>query len=207
MKEHPILFSGEMVRAILSGQKTQTRRPVKLDLDNCYDTVTPTGIARHPYCQQTIIRDFKCPHGQPGDRLWVRETIRKMPGRGNAPVYRADIPDDVAKDFIWTPSIHMPRGASRITLEVVSVRVERLQDITEADAQAEGVERINLTDGILHGVPLHPVFGVPKVHPYTSTYKDAFQAAWDTIYGSSLKTPRLWSSENSWVWVIEFKKV
>lgn len=143
MKERPILFSGPMVRAILEGRKTQTRRRVK-GVDDLYVGVEDGKVWQMDEYGDT--HDVPCPFGVPGDRLWVRETWC----RGRAFVfYRADCPgegkpseytDEWNAPFVdrWHPSIHMPRSASRITLEVVSVRVERLADISDADAKAEG---------------------------------------------------------------------
>ena len=178
MAERPILFSGPMVRALLTGTKTQTRRVAKEfagrdDLD-------------------AILRRFPeqsgCPYGQPGDRLWVREAHwwfkdEHDPVTGYFPPkltiedveYRAD-GDDGRK--VWRPSIHMPRWASRITLEITGVRVERLQDISEADAVAEGV----YTD------PACPAY-------------DGYRTLWDQINGSGS-----WDL-NPWVWVVEFRQV
>ena len=143
MKEYPIPFKGEMVRAILDGRKTVTRRVMKsqpnLDCDKITDVVGGFVDADG--------KEFKSKYGKPGDRLWVKETW----GRGSENnvchpsdemlLYRATDPgwDDNDTGFTWKPSIHMPRWASRITLEVVSVRVERLQDVTEEDAKREGV--------------------------------------------------------------------
>lgn len=126
MKERPILFSGPMVRAILDGRKTQTRRVVKPRQGMLDDW---TGLP--------------CPYGKPGDRLWVRETCYFEQPHGEV-IYRADPGSEKALDpeftgLRWRPSIHMPRWASRITLEIVNVRVERLQDIRVDDARAEGV--------------------------------------------------------------------
>ena len=116
-KERPIIFSGPMIRAILEGRKTQTRRIVK---PNCLSKLSP--------------------YGRTGDRLWVRETWGHNP-EGPGYVYRSDGDFDMKfHGDRWRPSIHMPRWASRITLEVTGVRVERLQDINEEDALAEGVE-------------------------------------------------------------------
>jgi len=139
MKERPILFSAPMVRAILEGRKTQTRRVVKMrdcggrvgwfgsDIDDVEWVVNAatrgTGVS---------------PYGKPGDRLWVRETFARSMGKGY--LYRATDGDLGPYHATgWKPSIHMPRIASRILLEVVSVRVERLNNISEADAVAEGV--------------------------------------------------------------------
>jgi hypothetical protein len=134
MKERPILFSGPMVRAILEGRKTQTRRIVKPQ---------PLCIASGEW----IMNGSACKYGKPGDRLWVRETWW-------AP--RDDVRGEYKREYIkyaatldgmgqptWKPSIHMPRWASRINLEVVSVRVERLQNISEEDARAEGIWQPN----------------------------------------------------------------
>ena len=132
-----------MVRAILNGQKTQTRRVVKrvppeMDFygigDGFADFYVPNGYSH---------TQINCPFGQVGDRLWVRETFGHLQDEDGAGyVYRANIQDDTEEDFIrqpWKPSIFMPIRASRILLEITDIRVERLQDITEADAIAEGI--------------------------------------------------------------------
>lgn len=134
MRERPILFKGDMVRAILAGTKTQTRRPVKLKVgnDNRFDIPGKRTVMN---INDPRAVEF-CPFGQPGDRLWVRETWHSE--RATHPVfafYRADGDDG---KLIWRPSIHMPRWACRLVLEIVSVRVECVGDITEADAKAEG---------------------------------------------------------------------
>lgn len=123
VKERPILFSGPMVKAILAGKKTQTRRLVKAPRGS---EPSHAGV------------DFGCPYGQLFDRLWVRESWQcNHADQDRSKVnYRADGRDRL----LWTPSIHMPRWASRITLEVTDVRVQRLQDISEEDAKAEGAE-------------------------------------------------------------------
>lgn len=154
VKERPILFSGAMVRAILDGRKTQTRRVVKLPetVSNGYGFDHSTG---HIFCHNDYLppdcqvvpphyepldpRDLPCPYGEPGDRLWVRETFGLVTGNGVRVVYRADAeqpprigyPDDPITDMKWTPSIYMRRQHSRITLEVTGIRVERLREITE----------------------------------------------------------------------------
>jgi hypothetical protein len=176
--ERPILFSAPMVRAILSGTKTQTRRVVKgmALLWLRPDGFTPEFTA--------LPENGLCPYGQPGDRLWVREAWRAWP---DGVAYRADISDADLADAVhapWRPSIHMHRAASRITLEITAVRVERLQDISEADAKAEGVTR-----------------PVPMLDDDPSTYVDAFGDLWASING-----PGSWDS-NPWVWVIEFRRV
>src|SRR3989304_7157316 len=124
MKEHSIIFSGEMVRAILEGRKTQTRRVVsqkhmgRMEIDTLKFSKSDYSI---------------CPYGQPGDYLWVRETWSHYKG---GYFYRAD---EEHYDVAWKPSIHMPREASRLTLESIKVRAARLQNIIEEDAMAEGV--------------------------------------------------------------------
>lgn len=200
MKEKPIIFNSEMVRAILDGRKTQTRRVIKpqfFDLTGSDDF----GI-------MTVDNDWnkkyiKCPYGQPGDRLWVREKFRvERPFTGdvdydfthqNIFYYATDNEKYRDKDK-WKPSIHMPRTASRITLEITNIRVERLQDISEADAQYEGTERPILSATEINGWP---------VHPMTGDYSDGYRTLWDSI---NLKCGYGWDV-NPWVWVIEFKKI
>ena len=132
-RTRPILFSGPMVRAILSGAKTQTRR-----------VITPQPDARLRWglagWEDVHGRPLPCRYGAPGDLLWVRETwgIAGEFGDGTAHTYRAT---DDRNGIIWRPSIFMPRALSRITLKITDVRVERIQDISEPDEAAEGVER------------------------------------------------------------------
>ena len=149
MKERPILFSGEMVRAILDGRKTQTRRPVTVPwrgskrvapYEPCYIENDSELMARDRYGDWHRMVDYMHPYGIPGDRLWVRETWRQYDRRNECEcydfcycpptgtvIYRSDRDDDEVK---WRPSIHMPRWASRITLEVTDVRVEHVQEIS-----------------------------------------------------------------------------
>ena len=189
MKERPILFSAPMVRAILAGQKTQTRRVVKPQPDpGC---VGHFGLG-NPFVR-TAERNVGCPYGQPGDRLWVRETWREFIDSecvdgvrhelGRDVLYRAD--GDSSK-FAWRPSIFMPRWASRINLEVVHVRVEKLQDISEADAIAEGAP-----GG--HG-------SIPG-YLYAATPHEHYRHIWESINGTGS-----WDA-NPWVWVVEFKRI
>lgn len=152
MKERPILFSATMVRAILEGRKTQTRRAVKGVVDP--DAVEVLGDSGEAFMHSNVCASFcdyacggallKCPYGVSGDRLWVRETWGYKSfgdARAGKPVYLADCDGKrQARSLRWRPSIHMPRHASRLTLEVVGVRVERLQDISEVDAIAEGID-------------------------------------------------------------------
>ena len=177
MKERPILFSAPMVRALLAGMKTQTRRAFKTKNGGVWPNANDLPGIRQ------ILRS--CPYGQPGDRLWVRETFARIDGQTRPWIetdYKATythgdrLGDTLGIKKRWTPSIHMPRHASRITLEVTGVRVERLQDISEADAIAEGV----YTD------PACPAY-------------DAYAQLWDEINGLGS-----WEA-NPWVWVVEFK--
>jgi hypothetical protein len=199
MKERPILFTGEMVRAILKGRKTQTRRvgkPVRHpDLGNLYD-IGALVLEHEP--QHVIHR--ACPYGQPGDRLWVRETFAIVPrtayrcSDGVQQTLRPDDPYDhdaaiyregwtrSGGGFRWRPSIHMPRWASRITLEITGIRIERLQDISEADAIAEGVKN-----------SLHL--------PGGRFARENYEHLWWTINGDGS-----WE-KNPWVWVIEFQRI
>ncbi|HHW2629093.1 TPA: hypothetical protein ACUUA8_002871 [Pseudomonas aeruginosa] len=196
-RERPILFNDQMVRAILEGRKTATRRiakPVKHpDLGNIY---APGALVLEREPQHVI--DRACPYGQPGDRLWVRETwgsqVRSYGGgAGEFIVYRATNPDAIycrsseGREYPvkWKPSIHMRRHSSRILLEITAVRVERLQDISEEQARAEGypAERECETGG---------------------SGLDAwlwFRSLWGEINGPEAFTA------NPWVWVIEFKRV
>jgi hypothetical protein len=196
MKERPILFRGAMVRAILDGRKTQTRRVMKPQAD-CNST--HLGHVGYGPCVVLGMRagmfSIPCPYGQPGDRLWVRETFVWRAG-GAALLFRADFDYVEAAGIAgmyggWKPSIFMPGWASRITLEIVSVRVERLQEITEEDAKAEGVE-------------VKPSAGIASIvaggNPTPAQFE--YYALWESI---NAKT-HPWAS-NPWVWVIEFKKV
>ena len=147
MAERPILFSAPMVRAILAGTKMQTRRALRpgtwWTAEHGVIRMAPAGLA----C--TGFAPVACPYGTPGDRLWVRETHMDL---GACYLYRADASAEQERALVapgqrWRPSIHMPRAASRITLEVTGVRVERLQDISEADARAEGSPCVDEVSG------------------------------------------------------------
>jgi len=198
MKERPILFGGSMVCAILGGSKTQTRRVVKpqpigffggtrLDSHTFKAIINgPKGIREHP-----VDHYWNCPYGQPGDRLWVRETFCQIDGGGYA--YKSTDAQDADAErcrleygYKWTPSIYMPRVASRITLEVVNVRVERGQEINECDVIAEG---ISLHDCLVNGEEILASF--------------AYAQLWDSL---NAKRGYGWDV-NPWVWVIEFKQV
>ena len=135
MKERPILFSGPMVRAILAGRKTQTRRIVKPQSAVLTDQMARGFGVRPPAVENAAV--IPCPYGQVGDRLWVREAWALHPEIGNL-LYKAD--DGAPSDTRWRPSIHLPRKHSRILLEMTSIRVERLQTISWEDALAEGTD-------------------------------------------------------------------
>lgn len=201
MKERPILFSGPMVRAIISGQKTVTRRVMKPQpqkapvdvVDGVPSWDSPTNYAGE--VQMNTQRGKPCPYGKPGDRLWVRETFAIYGDRKMAAIhYRADRPWDVGrKGCDYKPSIHMPRWASRILLEITDVRVERLQDITEDQARAEGI-----IDGGCTNCGNNEPCGCDCPSP---SAVDSFVYLWQQING-----PKAWDA-NPWVWVVEFKRV
>lgn len=209
MKERPILFSGAMVRAILNGTKTQTRRVIKPQpsfLGAMGDPSAPfKTLDAGLHCRIT------CPYSEPGDgRLWVRETwmdllgtgIERRTGDHGRYAYQADTPpgsygDEARKDFglKWRPSIHMPRAASRLLLEVVGVRVERLQDISAADAIAEGIERSGAGWQRFHVDP-----DAPEGQSFTRNPVLAYRGVWEQINGAGS-----WDA-NPWVWVLEFRR-
>ena len=197
MREHPIFFSGTMVKAILEGRKTMTRRPFKPqpDADCRIDSgkiMTSIGVAyvrgeRGDQCVR-----IPCPYGIPGDRLWVREGFAKCPTtyKPNGIIYRADGEDDHVTSFEWRPSIFMPRSLSRITLEITNVGVERLKEITEEDCDRE----------VFGGYIPHVVLPEYGFHG-GMTIKECFAVVWDSIYCKNT-----WSL-NLWVWVIEFRRL
>lgn len=183
MKERPILFSGPMVRAIIDGRKTQTRRVVKPQ---------PQGEWAAP-------GKSACPYGMPGDRLWAKEAFRlgkdwdkHSPGQvfANPPPkvwYEADgpAPDGLGR---LRASIHMPQAIARLTLEIKSVRVERVQDISANDAQAEGIAKPRYDEG--------------RYYSWVDSWVDPFRDLWDSINGKT----HPWAS-NPWVWVVAFARV
>jgi len=239
MKERPILFTGPMVRAILDGSKTQTRRIVK---PQPFDRSYSRHDHRMAYASGRVadgdeIDGFyaystssggewraRCPYGQPGDRLWVRETWLEDPeddgtwhytqymGCKGSPL--SEIPKKFRKpehciyregwdgvDLRWRPSIHMPRWASRILLEIVSVRVERLQAIGDNDALTEGVERVENNYG---NGPAYCDYGMKNQDDTAEWFNspvDSYQSLWESINGAGS-----WDA-NPWVWVVEFKRV
>lgn len=213
-KERPILFNDEMVRAILEGRKSQTRRIVKpappANLDKAlhvgvgsFEAVRASGLFRFSENQTGDMwpeGPMPCPYGRPGDRLWVQEVhgykIRSVGGTPHEQVtYRATDPDAAhcydcngnELPMLWQEPEKMPRWASRITLEITDVRVERLQDISEADSENEGCAPAFLDEfGNVGGAPF---------------YRRGFCKLWREIYGHDS-----WG-ENPWVWVISFKRV
>ena len=222
MKERPILFSGQMVRAILEGRKTQTRRIVT----TAKDKDTGCELAQHEIAAEANAGNYRnCRYGQPGDRLWVRETwgvishgwnehdqmVDWIPDRPATPIhemrfgrgyysghviYAADGSNEWPSDddgggeprSCWRPSIHMPRQASRITLEITSVHAERLNDISEADAKAEGA-------------PLELGKLEAEILGTKAKYRSGFCRLWESINGSGS-----WDA-NPIVLAIEFKVV
>ncbi|WP_261242779.1 ASCH domain-containing protein [Serratia entomophila] len=198
MKERPVIFNGEMVRAILDGRKTQTRRTLNWKRQPYTEMAERDDGSLWPWAEDGERGGdiwFPCPFGEVGDRLWVRETFAvfdadwKHPGKPHdlrdGPWPNVVYPASVAKipDGTCRPSIHMPRWASRIALEITAVRVERLNDISEEDAKSEGV-KAGICPG--HEHMMHQV---------------AFSELWQSIYGAEN-----WSA-NPWVWVIEFRRV
>ncbi|HBX7818996.1 TPA: hypothetical protein MIG43_02085 [Klebsiella pneumoniae] len=219
MKERGMIFNGEMVRALLDGRKTQTRRIIKdctvgRDPISKFIKIGKKFIGCYPEDVPELIREC-CPYGVPGDRIWVRETWAEA--GANAPdlkLYRANYPEHVpsiyenvppAEEIRWTPSIHMPRTASRILLEITDVRVERLNAISPEDAESEGLERTNFTGfGDEPGLPSYPepdVYFDPLKKQWKEYPPEAFAGLWESIYGADS-----WQA-NPWVWVIEFKRV
>jgi len=214
VKERPILFNSEMVRAVLYGRKTQTRRPVK------ESTFRVEEIIPDEPGYWTMIKDdggdmVKSPFGVPGDRLWVRETWRASwdgdfaidvnyrEGDQVERFYTETLPGEATSEYItaweWRPSIHMPRWASRIPLEITNIRVERVHDITEEDAQAEGCNKMAMVGS------QDPIFGhapVPRYHK-DGSYKFGFKRQWDSIYANK----GIGWNANPWVWVVEFQRL
>ncbi|HCF8409275.1 TPA: hypothetical protein NIV45_002171 [Klebsiella pneumoniae] len=207
MTERGMIFNAEMVRAILDGRKTQTRRPIKWKQTRFTEIGEREDGSKWPWSEDAEHAcDFwhPCPFGSVGDRIWVRETFQgplfdydlmdnycKDPTPFKKPefcVYKADgVPAPEFYDAddelhcCWRPSIHMPRWASRILLEITNVRVERLKNISDRDAICEGCSTADMKSG--------------------DCVADVFARLWASIYGSDS-----WNA-NPWVWVIEFKRV
>lgn len=225
MKERPILMSAPMVRATLRDEnpKTQTRRVVKPQPVD-YPAMKPESRGGRKWVFMAhsdkpgyafATSDVNCPYGQPGDRLWVRETwsadphiddswastewngcgrkVREIPDRFHHPRFCNYAADWLHEQIRWTPSIHMPRWASRILLEITAVRVERLQDISKADARAEGLDWVG--DG-------YTPYGVKGIAAsWSRDPRESYRVLWESING-----PGSWSV-NPWVWVLEFRRL
>jgi len=204
-----------MVRAILDGRKTQTRRVVKPQPDEDGLSRDATIPGNDGDWFDTSERRYVCPYGQPGDRLWVRETWQILywhevtlmgyeaeeipkakPEREHELLYPEGFCDEAVK---YRPSIFMPRWASRIDLEVSFVRVERVQEITEEDAKAEGAQMYVMGHGFITGADLlaDPGYRSDRL------YRDGFAALWDSI---NAKRGHGWAA-NPWVWVVEFRRI
>ena len=219
MTERGMIFNSEMVRAILDGRKTQTRRIIKdctvgRDPISKFIQIGKKFIGCYPEDVPELIREC-CPYGVPGDRIWVRETFQgplfdfeqmeayqEDSSKFKKPefcVYKAD--GKPAPEFFdaddnlhcgWRPSIHMPRWASRITLEITGVRVEQLKSISEEEARSEGVARLR------EGFWKHYQPGWTQ---HQLSARGSFATLWDSIYGFGD-----WD-RNPWVWVVEFKRI
>jgi len=212
--ERPMLFSAPMIRALLAGTKSQTRRVVK---DTGLYAIDAAIHGPETAARELLALASRCPYGQPGHKLWVRETHLDL---GACCLYRADHGAETERALVapgqqWRPSIHMPRAASRITLEVTEVRVERLQAISEADALAEGCH--GPEDDIASNLPDCPQCGGVGLYtafsPATGgalpdtdcrmcdTSAKRYRLLWDQINGAGA-----WDL-NPWVWAVSFKVI
>lgn len=226
IEERPILMKGAMVRAILDGRKTQTRRIVKTDLRPQSKDTVMRGFPPNPqnvrmlFCyakcdapagSRSVSYRVPCPYGRLGDRLFVKETFARVSdGEKDGICYRADRLGDEAIDREagerWTPSIFMPRAYSRILLEITMVRVQRLNDISPSDAEAEGLKKLTKDEGRTwkYGIPDRD--GLPgndddgwHWHEWRQSPVDAYEKLWENINGAGS-----WAL-NPWVWVLVFK--
>ena len=230
--DRPLLMNAAMVRAVLSGQKTQTRRPIKdgpewrdggrwtwtasstdRKAEACfnYSYPDPNGNTYADRGPEKTVFSKRCPMGLAGDRLWVRETwdwrdwqscqdgkIRIAYAADGEQVDRIAPPDwnpTIYNAERWRPSIHMPRWACRLVLPLVKVRIERVQDITEEDAKAEGVEPV-----LMRGIGSYPEWMRPTMRE-VGGHQKAFELLWKQIYGDAS-----WDA-NPWVWVAEWKDI
>lgn len=225
MKERGMIFNSEMVRAILSNRKTQTRRIMKVQPESnqlglllITDSTKRSDIGKYHWAESNATGNhvrsklFLCPFGAVGDRIWVREGFFPAPLEMQSEPPRKTMWNIAYRDGMqmeklapaeynptiynydrWTPSIHMPRWASRILLEITDVRVERLNAISEEDARAEGI----IDGGCLNCGEPEPC-GCANPEPDAT---DAFAYLWQSIYGQEN-----WNA-NPWVWVISFKRV
>jgi hypothetical protein len=251
VKERPILFSGAMVRALLAGTKTQTRRLVKPQPTpatwaqagaNLGGDVRAARPVVHPLFGIGLRRDgtefagigfpepnIRCPYGEAGERLWVRETHAVVPYSAYHHA-SSEIPHRVSPDGVWwavyregwtrcapdpwKPSIHMPRWAARIVLELTDVRVQRLHDISEDDAKAEGVAPNWMSDDLSGGIGrgwneaadgwhnyAYPPHYAGEDYEPLFTARESYGSLWDAINGAGA-----WSA-NPWVWALTFRRV
>jgi len=212
MIARPILFSAPMVRAMLDGSKTQTRRVIKpqprsngkifnarageirCEQDNLPPSALLWDVGKHrvTVCDLDGTLQLCCPYGVPGDTLWVKESIQRDEALGQASSFAADCTPTKATEWAWKrkalPGMFMPKVLSRITLEVTGVRVERVQDISEADAVAEGVHAVEVPTCVVQ-------------NGYTIPARAAYETLWCDINGA-----QSWA-DNPWVWVVEFRRV
>lgn len=223
MTERGMIFNAEMVRAILDGRKTQTRRPVKFPV---HDKNLGCELAGNELAGELSAGNYlNSAFGKPGDRIWVREAFRVHSRARDVAtlVYKASernswteqthrvpvvVCNKPATPEKWTPSLHMPRWASRILLEITDVRVERLNAISEEDAQREGVhaEVWDQTVVASNYAARDEFFqfwseDMPHYVEMNQLYRSSFRSLWESIYGAEN-----WLA-NPWVWVIEFKRV
>lgn len=239
MKERPIIFSAPMIRAILSGKKTQTRRLVRPQPSPCnyLQPMWGTSPDGYEFGDKFLWRetgpdypddssdDRRCPYGEPGDRLWARETFTHVTGNGIRVHWRADgepidrdgrvLPTDPGRRR-WTPAIHMSRRDSRLTLDLTEVRVQRLQDISERDILAEGVD-VPLAAKVT-GTPWGDILdlftawrllwdhinGTRRRREYLGS--DDPEYSHDKPYRTVIDTSARWEAD-PWVWVLTFKPV
>lgn len=215
MKERGMIFNGEMVRAILEGRKAQTRRPFNWRRQPAMEMAERDDGSLWPWaedCERGGDIWFACPFGEVGDRVWVRETFRVHSRATDFAtlVYRASVRNSWTEQTHrvpvavcnkpatadkWTPSIHMPRWASRILLEITDVRVERLHSISERDALREGLFQLPAS-GRYCLQPGMQYFGMAS-----HSAKEVYSWLWASDYGEES-----WAA-NPWVWVIEFKRI
>lgn len=225
MKERPIIFNGEMVRAILDGRKTQTRRIMKKqpvlngNLYEVFGAAWSKGVTSVPAVPGHSL-STRCPFGEVGDRIWVRETFAAFDADWKFPGRPHDLKDGPWPNVIYPasgsgvlpvtlrPSIHMPRWASRITLEITGVRVERLNDISHEDAGREGVHTEVLDQTVVaRNYAAEDEFfqfwseSMPHYVEMNELFRASFHSLWQSIYGEES-----WQA-NPWVWVIDFRLI
>ena len=213
MKERGMIFNAEMVRAILDGRKTQTRRPLKWKQTRFTEIGEREDGSKWPWSEDAENAcDFwhSCPFGEVGDRIWVREAWARynIDQDSHDMAYRATTPEDWPEEGRWRPSIHMPRWASRITLEIIDVRVERLNDISHEDAGSEGIHTEVWDQTVVaRNYAAEDEFfqfwseSMPHYVEMNELFRASFHSLWQSIYGDDS-----WQA-NPWVWVIEFKRV